>query len=122
MLWLIWGGGHAFQRQMAVLISPGACDLACVWLRGGGPQWSSTGTATGLLTTFVHLGSAINDPEWNSPRGIFFPVLGIAFCICAMQTSILGWCHGARRKNSDFIASLFVEHCMGRRPRALLTE
>src|SRR5256712_2049195 len=113
ILWLIWGGATHFSAKIAFDFPPGAFDLSWVWFAGLGSAMVSTIYSYWGYYNICHLGSEIQDPGRNIPRGIFLSVVGIAVLYLAMQTSILGVVPWREAQNSDFIASLFVERLYG---------
>jgi len=113
MLWLIWGGARHFDARIAFDFPPGAFHLSWIWFAGLGSAMVNTVYSYWGYYNICHLGSEIKDPQRNIPRGIFLSILGITILYLAMQTSILGVVPWREAQNSDFIASLFVEHLYG---------
>jgi len=113
MLWLIWGGVTHFDRKLAFDFPPGAFDFSALWFAGLGSAMVSTVYSYWGYYNICHLGSEIQKPEKNIPRGIFLSVLGIAILYLLMQTSILGVVPWREAKESGFLASVFIERLYG---------
>jgi fructoselysine transporter len=121
LLWLIWGGMSHFNAKIAFDFPPGAFHLSWLWFAGLGSAMVSTVYSYWGYYNICHLGGEIKDPERNIPRGIFLSVLGITILYLALQTSILGVVPWREAQNSDFIASLFVEHLYGQAAARFVT-
>jgi amino acid transporter len=122
MLWLIVGGATHFNPDLLLAFPPGAWDFAA-WAFYVGLGAATVQTIYTYLGYYnvCHLGAEIRDPERNIPRSILYSIVGIAALYLAMQGSILGVLPWQEVRNSEFVASLFVERLYGHRAAQFAT-
>lgn len=113
VVWVIFAGFTHFDFSRAFDFPPGAFRLDTNFVM-------ALGAAMGIAMydylgyyDVCYIGDEVQNPSWVIPRAIVLSVVAVALIYAAINLSIIGVIPWREAKNSEFIASTFIEKIYG---------